>query len=210
MNSSISPLSRSTSMLMPPSLAREISPPRRPNKRRKTSDITLLDRVKTPVMDIEPTLAAIEAGKAQIDDHLTYSKAHLTEAARKTSAEIPRLSVADFAGILSHHPHDHGCHFVIYQHNYPRAGVHYDPRLQFSRSGSLSFAVPKGHPGNPNSRSIGRMAIETRVHNYWNHLIESASHKTDSLLIWDTGTYEVLPRKKEGRPTGHPQPANHW
>jgi hypothetical protein len=42
------------------------------------------------------------------------------------------------------------------------------------------------------------MAIETRVHNYWNHLIESASSKTGSLIIWDTGTYEVLPRKKEG------------
>jgi hypothetical protein len=59
----------------------------------------------------------------------------------------------------------------------------------------MSFALPKGLPGNPNSRSIGRMAIETRVHNYWNHLTESASIKTGSLLIWDTGTYEVLPRK---------------
>lgn len=58
----------------------------------------------------------------------------------------------------------------------------------------MSFAIPKGLPGNPNSRSIGRMAIETRVHNYWNHLIESASGKTGSLLIWDTGTYNVLPR----------------
>jgi len=54
------------------------------------------------------------------------------------------------------------------------------------------------------------MAIETRVHNLWvqttlskprsatdssqNHLIESASHQTGSLLIWDTGEYEVLPR----------------
>lgn len=41
------------------------------------------------------------------------------------------------------------------------------------------------------------MAIETRVHCLWNHLIESASMKTGSLLIWDTGTYELLPRKKE-------------
>jgi len=69
----------------------------------------------------------------------------------------------------------------------------------------MSFAVPKGLPGNPNSRSIGRMAIETRVHNYWNHLIESASSKTGSLLIWDTGTYQVLPRKKEGRGIPSPQ-----
>jgi hypothetical protein len=41
------------------------------------------------------------------------------------------------------------------------------------------------------------MAIETRVHNLWNNLIESASHATGSLLIWDTGEYEVLPWKEE-------------
>lgn len=52
------------------------------------------------------------------------------------------------------------------------------------------------------------MAIETRVHCLWNHLIESASEKTGSLLIWDTGTYEVLPRRKEserGRRIPSPQ-----
>ncbi|PSK50460.1 hypothetical protein B9Z65_404 [Elsinoe australis] len=38
------------------------------------------------------------------------------------------------------------------------------------------------------------MAIETRVHNVWNNLIESASHATGSLMIWDTGEYEVRPR----------------
>ena len=30
-----------------------------------------------------------------------------------------------------------------------------------------------------------------------NHLIESASRRTGSLLIWDTGTYTILPRKKK-------------
>lgn len=48
------------------------------------------------------------------------------------------------------------------------------------------------------------MAIETRVHNLWNNLIESASMKTGSLLIWDTGTYCVLPSKKS--PTEMPSP----
>lgn len=38
------------------------------------------------------------------------------------------------------------------------------------------------------------MAIETRVHNMWNHLIEGASHASGSMLIWDTGEYEILPR----------------
>ena len=41
------------------------------------------------------------------------------------------------------------------------------------------------------------MAIETRVHNLWNNLIESASHATGSLLIWDTGEYEVLPYREQ-------------
>lgn len=41
------------------------------------------------------------------------------------------------------------------------------------------------------------MGIETRVHNLWNNLIESASHATGSLLIWDTGEYEVLPRPEK-------------
>jgi len=40
------------------------------------------------------------------------------------------------------------------------------------------------------------MAIETRVHNLWNNLVESASHSTGSLLIWDTGEYKVLPYRE--------------
>jgi len=40
------------------------------------------------------------------------------------------------------------------------------------------------------------MAVETRVHNLWNNLVESASHSTGSLLIWDTGEYEILPYRE--------------
>jgi hypothetical protein len=185
-------------MDVPTSLARDISPPR-PLKRRKISDVPPPSGTPIPIPNIEPTLAAVEAGKARIDDHLTYFKNHLAKADRTTASDVARLSIPDFSTLFHSNQHEHGHHFVIHQHNHPRAGVHYDLRLQFSRSSSMSFAVPKGLPGDPNSRSIGRMAIETRVHNYWNHLIESASSKTGSLLIWDTGTYEVLPRKKEGR-----------
>lgn len=74
--------------------------------------------------------------------------------------------------------------------------MHYDLRLQFSETSTLSFAIPYGLPGNPNSLRPNRMAIETRVHNLWNNLIESASHATGSLLIWDTGEYEVLPYRE--------------
>jgi hypothetical protein len=155
----------------------------------------------------EFTLAAVEAGKAKIDDHITYFSNRLAKASRPPSPGTPRLSIHDFSTLYCSNQHQHGNHFVVHQHNHPRAGVHYDLRLQFSETSSLSFALPKGLPGNPNSKNIGRMAIETRVHNYWNHLIESASHKTGSLLIWDTGTYEVLPRKqKSSSRKGIPSP----
>lgn len=42
------------------------------------------------------------------------------------------------------------------------------------------------------------MAIETRVHCIWNNLIESASHATGSLLIWDTGEYEIIEKTADG------------
>lgn len=54
----------------------------------------------------------------------------------------------------------------------------------------------KGLPGEPNSKRIGRNATETRVHCLWNHLVESGSAATGSLVVWDTGGYEVLPRRQ--------------
>jgi hypothetical protein len=184
-------------MNVPLSLTRDISPPR-PLKRRKASGLSPPCATAIPVPSTGPTLAAVEAGRAKIDSHLMYFRDRLAKATRQTSAETARLSIQEFSTLYHSNQHQHGSHFVVHQHNHPRAGVHYDLRLQFSESSSISFALPNGLPGDPNARSIGRMAIETRVHNYWNHLIESASSKTGSLIIWDTGTYEVLPRKKEG------------
>jgi hypothetical protein len=185
-------------MNVPASLARDISPPR-PLKRRRTSGAYSPAVAYSPDPNIELTIVAIEAGKAKIDDHLSHFKNHLANSHRQTPADVTRLSISDLVTLYHGNEHEHGRHFVIHQHNHPRTGVHYDLRLQFSKTSSMSFIVPKGLPGNPNSKSTGRIAIETRVHNYWNHLIEGASSKTGSLLIWDTGTYEVLPRKKGGR-----------
>jgi hypothetical protein len=42
-----------------------------------------------------------------------------------------------------------------------------DLRLQFSETSAISFAIPYGVPGNPNSKRQVRMGIETRVHNLW-------------------------------------------
>jgi hypothetical protein len=193
-------------MDLPFSLVRDISPPRA-LKRRKLSEVSSPVPHTEALYDAKngPTLAAVEAGKAKIEDHLTYFKKHLTKASRRTTPEVPRLPVDDFANLYKNNNHQHGHHFVIHQHNHPKAGVHYDLRLQFSASSSVSWALPKGLPGDPNSKQLGRMAIETRVHNLWNNLIESASLKTGSLLIWDTGTYSVLPRHPDKKEMPSPQ-----
>jgi hypothetical protein len=192
-------------MNAPSSLTRDISPPRTA-KRRKKYDSSSPIQTHLPTRNLGPALATIEAGTAKIDDHLAHFTSCLANAARQTAVDVPRLDIKEYSTLYENNQHKHGNHFVVHQHNHPRAGVHYDLRLQFSESSSMSFAIPKGLPGDANSKSIGRMAIETRVHNYWNHLIESASTKTGSLLIWDTGTYEVLPRTKEINRRGIPSP----
>ncbi|KAG6030055.1 hypothetical protein E4U41_000215 [Claviceps citrina] len=103
----------------------------------------------------------------------------------------------------------HGSHFVIHQHDHPVAGTHYDLRLQINPSSSASWAIMYGPPGDPNSRRLNRNATETRIHPLWNHLVETASSQTGSLLIWDTGTYAVLPPRSSSSnnsPPAQPPP----
>ncbi|TKA41491.1 hypothetical protein B0A54_06378 [Friedmanniomyces endolithicus] len=195
-------------MAHPASLTRGISPP----PKRKASSIGVADSTrvgdgadahgaegeigikadKVVLLDANPTLAAIEAGQAQIRDHLEYFAKHFETVLRPPRS--PRLSIDNFRLLYKRNQHPHGRHFVVHQHDHPISGTHYDLRLQFSETSAISFALPYGLPGNPNSVRPNRMAIETRVHNVWNNLIESASHATGSLLIWDTGEYEVLDR----------------
>lgn len=52
-------------------------------------------------------------------------------------------------------------------HNTNRNALTDDLRLQFSHSSSLSFALPYGLPGNPQSKRPTRLAVETRVHCLW-------------------------------------------
>ncbi|KAI4211294.1 MAG: hypothetical protein L6R36_009507, partial [Xanthoria steineri] len=139
-----------------------------------------------------PTPASIEAGEIQIQDHLSYFSNHLARAVRPENPG-PRLSTPDFVTLYQRNYHPQGRHFVVHQHDHPIAGVHYDLRLQISETSSISFAIMYGLPGNPNSRRLNRNATETRVHCLWNHLIETASTSTGSLLIWDTGEYTILP-----------------
>ncbi|KAK7518886.1 DNA polymerase ligase-domain-containing protein [Phyllosticta citriasiana] len=187
----------------PSSLTRSISPPTPPRKRARlilpsearnqAPNTSQTNNTSATSNSNSPGPAAIEAGEAKIDDHLAYFSTHLAAVSR-CEPSAPRLSMDEFAELYRRNDRPHGCHFVVHQHDHPVSGPHYDLRLQFSESSSVSFALPYGLPGNPHSKKPTRMALETRVHCLWNHLIESASHATGSLLIWDTGEYEVLDR----------------
>ncbi|KAL8773660.1 MAG: hypothetical protein Q9209_001426 [Squamulea sp. 1 TL-2023] len=113
-----------------------------------------------------PSLAAIEAGEIQIQDHFSHFSSHLAAAVRP-SISGPRLPIPAFVDLYKRNCHPHGRHFVVHQHDHPIAGVHYDLRLQISETSSVSFAVVYGLPGDPGSRRLVRMAVETRVHCFW-------------------------------------------
>ncbi|KAI0881519.1 DNA polymerase ligase-domain-containing protein [Annulohypoxylon maeteangense] len=145
-----------------------------------------------------PNAQAIEAGKANIEDHINYFNEILTKATLSPFPnDIPRLSIDNYRNLYeSNFGNARGAHFVVHQHDHPIAGTHYDLRLQINETSSASWAIMYGLPGDPKSRRPNRNATETRIHCLWNHLIETASNSTGSLLIWDTGTYTVLPPRK--------------
>ncbi|KAL6716632.1 hypothetical protein ACLMJK_006200 [Lecanora helva] len=184
------PRSLRTSISPPPSRTRKFIPtPGRHDHLPQSNG----PRTGTPA----PNLTAIEAGQAKIQDHLDFFSTHLFRYAKPKAP----LSNPDFRALYSRNQHPHGRHFVIHQHDHPVAGVHYDLRLQINETSSISWAIMYGLPGNPNSRRLNRNATETRVHNIWNHLIETASAATGSLLIWDTGEYEMLPYRADEQET---------
>ncbi|TFB07176.1 hypothetical protein CCMA1212_000831 [Trichoderma ghanense] len=154
------------------------------------------------------TTAQIEAGAVQISDHLARFSSSLSSHLRPTSADVPRLSIARYARLYeSCAGSPGGAHFVVHQHDHPVAGTHYDLRLQINETSSVSWAVMYGLPGDANSSRLSRNATETRIHCLWakqNHLVETASPDTGSLLIWDTGTYSVLPRRSKHAPPDDP------
>ncbi|KAH7001559.1 DNA polymerase ligase-domain-containing protein [Ilyonectria destructans] len=151
-----------------------------------------------------PSIAAIESGSVQVDDHLSHFTTHLA-AHISPSSPSPPLSISSYASLYADAAgNSRGAHFVIHQHDHPIAGTHYDLRLQINETSSASWAIMYGLPGDPNSVRLNRNATETRVHCLWNHLIETASPATGSLLIWDTGTYTVLPRKSKHAPSSDP------
>ena len=117
-------------MILPNSLARDISPPpiRKPletrnstNKINPTEEQTRTEREQRTKSD-GPSLAAIEAGEAQVRDHLEYFSHHFRLTSRDTQSVLPRIAINDFQDLYRRNDHSNGCHFVIHQHDHPISG----------------------------------------------------------------------------------------
>ncbi|KPI39590.1 uncharacterized protein AB675_3439 [Cyphellophora attinorum] len=175
----------------PSTLARGVSPPRVSRANGAGAGRNLLNR-KAP-SDVQPSTAQVEAGIERVDDHVAFFSKKLSAFTLPLSS-LPRLAHVDWLDLYDRNLSSSGHHFVIHQHDHPVAGTHYDLRLQINATSSISFAIMYGLPGDPNSKRLNRNATETRVHCLWNHLIETASPQTGTMLIWDTGEYEVLQR----------------
>lgn len=160
-----------------PALA-SLNAPVSPPQRRATLSKPTAEKAQISTRELEwnttPSLAAIEAGEVEVTDHLGIFSAKLGEFARPTSdvPPTPRISILDWANLYKRNSHAEGHHFVVHQHDHPVSGVHYDLRLQFSDTSSLSWSVMYGLPGDPNSVKLNRNATETRVHCLW---VSSAS-----------------------------------
>lgn len=152
----------------PQSLRASISPPP-PRLRKYTLQSTSYHTAQNsrsahrPENTTTPSPAAVEAGQAQIRDHLEYFSSHISLSA-KPSASLP---IRAFENLYKRNQHEHGRHWVIHQHDHPVAGVHYDLRLQINETSSISWAIMYGLPGYCNSIRLNRNATETRVHNVW-------------------------------------------
>ena len=162
------PHQHSTRRTTPPqSLRASISPP--PSRLRKhtlqsTSYCSVQDSPSAHRPEnTTPSPAAVEAGQAQIRNHLEYFSSHISPSA-KPSASLP---IRAFENLYKRNQHEHGRHWVIHQHDHPVAGVHYDLRLQINETSSISWAIMYGLPGYCNSMRLNRNATETRVHNVW-------------------------------------------
>ncbi|RYP38997.1 hypothetical protein DL766_000637 [Monosporascus sp. MC13-8B] len=123
-----------------------------------------------------PSAAAVEAGEGHVDDHLGYFSRILTKATLSPfPSGIPHLAVERYQKLYTaNFGNPRGAHFVVHQHDHPVAGTHYDLRLQINETSSASWAI------------------------------KTASSATGSLLIWDTGTYTVLPQRDKRAPAVDP------
>lgn len=129
-------------MTTPSTLVRDISPPptRRSSRSRIEKQTHAIEPKTIPknpdTTDGEPSLAAVEAGQAQVKDHLAYFSHHLYEASRQTPSNFPRIARDGFQNLYVRNQHARGRHFVIHQHDHPISG-------SLDESPSLHISTPK-------------------------------------------------------------------
>ncbi|RYP79311.1 hypothetical protein DL770_006716 [Monosporascus sp. CRB-9-2] len=160
-----------------------------------------------------PSAAAVEAGEGHVDDHLGYFSRILTKATLSSfPSDIPHLSVERYQKLYTaNFGSPRGAHFVVHQHDHPVAGTHYDLRLQINETSSASWAIKEplltlalGCSVRAARRSE-QSTVEQKCYRDKSALfMETASSPTGSLLIWDTGTYTVLPQQDKQAPAVDP------
>ena len=191
-NPFIKPENREWTISLPASQDAPVSPP--PPKRSRSDSLdgrhTSADGVEVNEdvthpsgIGVTASVSAIEAGKVSIENHFDILSASLFQAIRPAIPSVPRLRYYELVDLYKRNQHPDGRHFVIHQHDHPIAGPHYDLRLQFSETSSMSFAIMYGLPGNANSRRINRNATETRVHTFWVSLALYLVLRTGSDLL---------------------------
>lgn len=150
-------------------LFRSVSPPLTWGRKRGLSSHSVADEADIkpedqPQSESNADIAAIEAGKGVVEDHLEIFSARLGASTRPELPLVPRLAYLTWRDLYQRSRHEDSRHFAVHQHGHPIARPHYDLRLQFSRTSSLSLAIMYGMLGDPNSNR-SRNAIETKVHN---------------------------------------------
>jgi hypothetical protein len=92
-------------MSIPSSLTRDISPPARRSKRQKTSNAARVkDDATAPsslAVDVQPTLAAVEAGRARIEDHVAYFRDRLSNVQKKFDEGQPKISMDEWTNLYT-------------------------------------------------------------------------------------------------------------